>query len=143
MYFENQQLAILQTDFIQRKNQTAKQKQRILNVLWYSVNWREKQSNYKWFKPSAFSSWNSSRIPLLNDGAKRNRLLYLKIMCTPIRKILCLHKNVLILALKFLAYYRVIYLYSVLSILALKFLAYLLYVLNRSPCLFYGLCQTW
>ena len=29
---------------------------------------------------------------LLNDGAKRNRLLYLKIMHTGVRKILCLHK---------------------------------------------------
>ena len=31
--------------------------------------------------------------PLLNDGAKRNRLLSLKIMYTGVRKILCLHKN--------------------------------------------------
>ena len=29
---------------------------------------------------------------LLNDGAKRNPLLYLKMMHTGVRKILCLHK---------------------------------------------------
>ena len=32
------------------------------------------------------------KIFLLNDGAKRNRLLYLKIMYTQVIKILCLHK---------------------------------------------------
>ena len=31
-------------------------------------------------------------VPFLNDGAKRNRLLYLKIMYTQVRKILCLQE---------------------------------------------------